>query len=400
MEWCRTAAVALVRNAIFLIAVISLVATGTSANAQVKIGFLVTTSGPGAAIGRDLIDGFKLGIRHGGGKLGGVPVELIIADDQAKPDVGRQAVDKMIDRDRIDILSGLIWSNVLLAVARPALDAGIFVISANAGPSVLAGKRCHPNFFAASWQNDNVHEAMGHHAQKSGYKRVYIMAPNYPAGRDALAGFKRFYKGEIAGEVYTQFGQLDYAAEIAQLRAAKPDATYFFYPGGMGINFVRQYAQAGLTKEIPLLGPSFSLDQIVLPAAGDAAIGALASTFWSEKLPNPANKRFVADFEAAHERIPSPFAAQAYDTARLIGSALKATGGRVDNKDAFRAAMLKADIDSVRGSFKLNTNHFPIQSYYLTEIVKDEKGRLIMDLRDTLLKDHGDAYVGDCKMGS
>jgi branched-chain amino acid transport system substrate-binding protein len=364
----------------------------------VKIGFIATLSGPGGGLGQDLLDGFTLGIKNSGGTLGGAAPELIVGDDQAKPDIGRQVADKMVERDRVDIVTGIVFSNVMLALAKPVLDSGTFLISANAGPSELAGKQCNPNFFAASWQNDTTHEAMGAYAETQGYKRVYLLAPNYPAGKDALAGFKRLYKGEILAEVYTQFGQLDYAAELAQLRAAKPDAVYFFYPGGMGINFIKQYSQAGLTRDIPILGPSFSLDQTILPAVGDAALGARASTFWSEKLANPANATFVADFEATYKRIPSPYAAQAYDAARLIDSALKATGGSVKNKATFRSALLAANFDSVRGPFKFNTNHFPIQNYYVTEIVKDDKGRPVMDLRGVVLSNHPDAYVGECKM--
>jgi branched-chain amino acid transport system substrate-binding protein len=239
---------------------------------------------------------------------------------------------------------------------------------------------------------------MGKYLADKGVKRVYLLAPNYPAGRDMLAGFKRFYKGEIVNEVYTQFGQLDYAAEIAQVRAAKPDGTFIFYPGGMGINFVKQYAQAGLVKEVPLYGPSFSIDQTILPAVGDAALGLWVSTFYSEKLKTPGNDKFVADFEADYKRIPSPYAAQGYDGAVIVDKALQAVDGKIEDKEAFRKALENVKFDSIRGPFRFNKNHFPIQDYYITEIVKDEKGRPVMEPRGTVLKDHGDAYVGECKM--
>jgi branched-chain amino acid transport system substrate-binding protein len=391
------------RNRILaLAAVCAIAAAPTWAQAQnkIKIGIITTLSGPQAGLGREMVDGFNLGVKHAGGKLGGVETEVIVGDDQFKPDVGKSVAERMVQRDRVDFVTGTVFSNILLALADPVLKdrRGVFLITSNAGPSEFAGKGCHQNYFSTSWQNDNVHEAMGQHMTNAGVKRAYIMAPNYPAGKDALTGFKRFYKGEVVSEVYTQLGQTDYAAEIATLRAAQPSATYFFYPGGMGIAFVRQYAQAGLTQQVPLFGPSFSLDQTILPGIGEAALGTYASTFWSEKLQNEANARFVRDFEASFNRIPSPYAAQSYDAAMLIDSALKATKGSVANKDALRNALRAANFNSVRGPFKFNKNHYPIQNYYLTQIVKDEKGRLVMDLRGVIFASHSDAYAQECKM--
>ena len=368
------------------------------AQEDIRIGFVSTFSGPQGVLGKEALDGFKLALKSTGGKLGGRNVKLIEVDDQAKPDAGRQAVDKLIESDRAHIITGIIFSNVMLAVAKPVLDSKTFYISTNAGPSQLAGKQCDPYFFSVSWQNDTTPEAMGAYTNEVGVKKIYLLAPNYPAGKDMLAGFKRLYKGEVAAEVYTTFGQLDYAAEIAQVRAAKPDGVFAFYPGGMGINFVKQYAQAGLTKDVPLYLPSFTLDGTTLPGVGDLAIGLPVSSFYSETLDNAANKQFVADFDAAYSRLPSPYAAQAYDGARAIDAALKSIGGKIEDKDAFRKAMEGVKFDSVRGAFKFNTNHFPIQDYYLTEVAKDAKGRLGMPMKKVILKDHADAYVGECKM--
>lgn len=376
-----------------------LIAAGSAcAQEPIKVGFLSTFSGPSGQLGQELLDGFNLAVEQNGGNLGGRRVEIVQGDDQAKPDVARQVADKMLERDKVQIITGVNFSNVMLAIAKPTLDAGAFIVSVNAGPSQYAGAQCNPHFFVASFQNDTAPEAMGVLLQKRGVKRMYLMAPNYPAGRDFLAGFKRFYKGEIAGEVYTSFGQLDYAAEIAQLRAAKPDGVFFFYPGGMGINFVKQYAQAGLKQTIPLYGPSFSLDQTVLPAIGDAALGAFASAFWAETFDNPQSQKFVADFEAKYGRIPSPNAAAAFDTARLLDAALKSIDGKIEDKQAFQKALETAKFDSLRGAFRFNTNHYPIQDFYLTEIVNDAKGRPIMAVRERIDSDHQDAYFKDCKM--
>ena len=386
-------------NKVFLAAVLAAaVPLPAAAQEPVKIGFISTFSGPSGGLGQELFDGFKLGLKSVGNKLGGRPVELIQADDQAKPDVGRQLADKMVERDRVHIITGINFSNVLLALAKPVLDSGTFLVNVNAGPSALAGAQCHPHFFSTSHQNDSTAEAMGIHVQKKGVKRMYLMAPNYPAGKDFVGGFKRYFKGEIVDEVYTAFGQLDYAAEIAQLRAKKPDGVFFFYPGGMGINFVRQYAQAGLKQEIPLYGPGPSLDQTVLPAMGDAALGAFASTYWAETLTDPASKTFIANFEADYGRLPSENAAQAYDGARLIAAALESIGGKIEDKAAFQKALETVKFDTVRPNFRFNTNHYPIQDYYLTEIAKDDKGRPVMALRGVIASGHQDAYAKDCKM--
>lgn len=379
-------------------AILLSVASGAAYSQQpVKIGFISTFSGPSGQLGQELLDGFKLGLKSSGDKLGGRAVEIVQGDDQAKPDVGRQLADKMIESDRVQIITGINFSNVMLAVAKPVLDAGAFVFSINAGPSQYAGKQCNARYFNESFQNDTLPEAMGLYLNGK-VKRAYLMAPNYPAGKDFLAGFKRTFKGEVAGEVYTAFGQLDYAAEISQLRSVQPDAVFFFYPGGMGINFVKQYAQAGLKDQIKLYGPSFSLDQTVLPGMGDAAIGAFASTFWTEDFDNVASKTFVADFEAAYGRVPSPNAANAYDGARMLDAALTSIGGKIDDKAAFQKALEDVKFDSVRGKFKFNTNHYPIQDAYLAEIVKDTKGRPGMKRLDLIKADLADAYVGDCVM--
>jgi len=385
------------RGAIALAAALLVAGTGQAAE-KVRIGFIATMSGPGGVLGQELLDGFNLGIQHRGGRLGGLPVELVTGDDQLKPDVGKQVAEKMLQRDQVDIITGVVFSNVMMAIAKPVTDAEVFIISSNAGPSPLAGKLCNPYFFNVAWQNDNTHEAMGQHVQAQGHGKVYLLAPDYQAGKDALAGFKRFYKGEIAGEIYTTVNQPDYAAELAALRAAAPDAVYAFYPGGMGVNFVKQYAQAGLKDEVPLYGPSFMLDQTVLKAQGDAALGLYDTSFWSATLDNPENQRFVADFEAAYGRLPSPYAAQAYDSALLIDSAIAAVGGKIEDKDAFRAALRAADFESVRGPFKFNKNHFPIQNYYLEQVVKDSQGRLINEFKGIVFEDHADAYHAECPM--
>ena len=369
---------------------------GPTAAQSVKIGFIATFSGPAGTLGQQLYDGFMLGIDHAGGKLGGLTPEIIKKDDQLKPDVGLQAAQELLQRDKVDFITGIVFANVMMAIYQPVIDSKTFLIGANSGPSPIAGARCSPFFFSSSWQNDDPHAAMGKYLQDKGVKRVYLMAPNYQAGKDAISGFKRFFKGEIVDEVYTAVNQPDYSAEIATLRSAKPDALYVFYPGGMGINFVKQYAQAGLVKTIPLYS-AFTVDATTVAAQGDAAIGMFGTASWTVDLKNPANERFVADFRKKYNYEPATYAAQAYDAAQMIDAAIKAVHGNLADKDGLRAAFKKADFKSVRGPFKFNNNGFPIQSYYLYEAVR-EGGKVLELNRGTLITDLADAYAKDCPL--
>lgn len=364
----------------------------------VKIGLLSTLSGPGAGLGIDIRDGFQLAVKLNGGKLGGLPTEVVVADDQASPDVGRQTADRLVKRDKVDFMTGIVFSNVMLAVGAPTFASKTFYISANAGPSQYAGEQCNPYFFSASYQNDNMHEAVGKTVTDKGFKRVALIAPNYPAGKDALTGFKRFFKGEVVSESYTPLNLLDYGAELSKLRAAKPDAVYIFLPGGLGINFIKQFVGAGLSKDMTLFGPGFSGDEDVIKAVGEPMLGMFNTSQWGHDLDNAANKKFVTAFEKEYGRLPTLYAAQGYDAAQLIGAAVRDTKGKLDDKVAVRKALEAAKFDSVRGSFKFNSNHFPVQDYYLRVITKDSKGRITNRTLGTVFKNHADAYVGSCKM--
>lgn len=365
-------------------------ATSSLAHAEpVKIGVITTLSGGGAGLGIDMRDAFTLAIKQSGNK----DVELVIEDDAQKPELAVQIAEKMIQGDKVDLMTGIIWSNLAMAVVPNAVAQEVIYLSPNAGPSALAGANCNPNYFNVAYQNDNFHEAMGQYANKD-YKNAFILAPNYPAGKDALTGFKRYYKGALAGEIYTQVGQTDYAAEIAQIRASGADTVYFFLPGGMGIAFMKQYAQSGVN--IPVMGPGFSFSQDVLPAIGDAALGVKNSATWSKDLDNGANKKFVEAFKAEYKRLPSIYAAQSWDTANLILAALSKAD--VKDKDAFRAALKAADFKSVRGKFTFNNNNHPIQNIYVREVVKEDDGVLTNKIIATAFEDHKDAYADKCGM--
>jgi len=377
---------------------IAAIASPALAEDAVKIGMVTTLSGPAGYLGADVRDGFMLAMKEEGGKLGGVDVEVLVEDDGLKPENGRAIAERFLERDEVEIITGVIFSNIAPVVAPLTLRAGKFYISPNSGPSSFAGKKCHENYFVASWQNDTLHESAGINATELGYKNAFILAPNYQAGKDALTGFKRFFKGDIVDEVYTQLGQTDYAAEIAKIRAAKPEMVFQFLPGGMGINFMKQYDQAGLNADIPLVLAAPSTDINILRAVGASMVGNANSAHWNHDLDNEANKAFVAGFEAEYDRLPTIYASQGYDTARLIASALRATGGDVtEDMDGFRTALKAADFDAVRGPFKFNNNHHPIQNWY-GRVVVEENGEFRNKTVGIIAADHADAYASECKM--
>ncbi|RRJ85514.1 ABC transporter substrate-binding protein [Aestuariirhabdus litorea] len=364
----------------------------------VKIGMITTLSGGGSSLGIDIRDGFQLAMNQEQGTLGGYPVELLVEDDARNPGTAKQIATRLTKKEQVDLLTGIVWSNLAMAVVPSVTRSGTLYISPNAGPSALAGEGCSANYFNVAWQNDNLHEAMGQYLTDKGFKNVYLLSPNYPAGKDALTGFKRFFKGTIAGEVYTKLGQSDYATELAALRAVNPDAVFFFLPGGMGISFLKQYQQAGLNNSVPLFGPAFSFDQGILKATGDSALGVVNSSQWSQDLDNAANKQFVSDFHKTYNRLPSLYASQGYDAARLIASALKATGGNIKDKEAFRAALKRAEFESVRGSFRFGNNQHPIQDIYIREVYRNDAGELTNRMIGVGLREHQDAYAKLCTL--
>ncbi|MDR5653591.1 ABC transporter substrate-binding protein [Ruixingdingia sedimenti] len=373
----------------------ALAASGALAD-PVKIGVITTLSGPAGYLGEDIRDAMALAIEMEGGKLGGVEVELVVEDDGLKPANGRQIAEKFMNDQGMKLLTGIVFSNVAGATVPDIVDNGAIYVSPNAGPSNLAGAGCHENYFVVSWQNDALHEASGAAAKKIGYKKAVALAPNYQAGKDAIEGFKRMFEGEVT-EIYTQLEQTDFAPEMAQIRAAAPEVVFQFHPGGMGIAFLKQYAQAGLQGQFPMVLSEPSTDAVVLNAVGDAADGIVATAHWNRDFDNAANKEFVAAWDAKYARPITYYAAQGYDTARLIGSALAKTGG-VDDIDALREALRAADFESVRGDFSFGPNQHPVQDWYVLDIVKGEDGKPAAVTREKLIEGYGDAYADQCKM--
>jgi branched-chain amino acid transport system substrate-binding protein len=370
-----------------------------TAQDPVKIGFISTFSGPVAVIGNDMRNSFELALDHLGRKMGGRPVEVIYEDDGFKPEVGKQKSEKLVQSDKVDFVVGYIWSNVLLASYKPVIDSKTFLISANAGPHQIAGELCSPYFFSSSWQNDQTPEAMGLYINQKGVKSVYLIGPNYAAGKDMLAGVAATFKGKVVGQDLTKWPtQLDFSAELAKAKAANPEAIFVFYPGAAGVQFLNQYAQAGLKGKIPLY-TAFTIDSLSLPRQKELALGVPGVQQWVNDLPNEANKKFVADFKKKYGNYPSFYGAQAYDAAMLLASVVSSVKDLGD-KAAVRKALEKADFKSVRGNFKYGNNHFPIQNFYLQDVVKDADGKLTLKTVATIVKDSQDRHHDKCKMAS
>ena len=382
--------------ALGLLAATILAGGAQAADGKLKIGLMFTLSGPAAVLGEQGRDGFLLAVETMNQKLGGLDTELVVIDDEQKPDIAANKARELVESDKVDFVVGPIFSNILQAIAKPVTDSGAFLISPNAGTSNFAGADCNKNLFVSSYQNDQVHEVLGKVAQDKGYARMFLLAPNYQAGKDSLAGFKHSYKGEVVGEIFTPLGQLDFSAELAQIAAVQPDAVFAFEPGGMGVNLVKQYRQAGL-EGIPFLS-AFTVDETTLPGQQDAALGFFGGANWAPDMDNPQSKAFVAAYEAKYGKVPGTYAMQAYDAAQMIDAAVKAAGGKLEDKDAIRAGLKAADFPSLRGNFKIGNNHYPIQDFYLVKAAKRDDGKYQTEIVEKVFSDFQDNYAASCKM--
>jgi branched-chain amino acid transport system substrate-binding protein len=378
-------------------AAIALTVGGAAAQDKIRIGLIYTLSGPASALGQQSKNGFELAVKDLGGKMAGKEVELFVVDDTLKPDLAIQKVSELIEKDHVDFVVGPIFSNVLVAIHKPVIDAGKIFISTNAGTSNFAGAACNQNFFVTSYQNDQIYEAIGEASNKLGYKHVYALVPNYPAGKDAIAGFKRTYKGEIVEESLVPLNTTDFAPEVSKLGASKADALFTFMPGGLGINLINTFVRAGLKDKLPVIS-AFTADEATLPVLKDNAIGIYGALTWAPNMDNPANKKFVSEYEAAYNGVPASYAMQAYDAANLINSAVVAVKGNVADQNGVRAALKKAAFTSVRGPFKFNTNGYPIEDFYLTKVAKRADGKYETQIAEKIFSNHADGYAKDCKL--
>lgn len=388
-----------VRGFLFPLFALALAGPATAADGPIKIGMITTLSGPAGYLGQDIRDGFALAIEGNGGKLGGKPVELLVEDDGLKPGNAKQIADRMLSEQHVKLFTGVVFANVAFAAVPEILDAGAIYISPNTASSTFAGKGCNANYFVSSWQDDSQGESAGALAQAGGYKSAFLIAPNYQAGKETMVAFKRFFKGKIVGETYTSLDQTDFAAEMAQIRAARPDVVYEFEPGGLGIAFIRQYKQAGLLNDIPMVVHPASLDHAILNAVGDAAIGLRVTSHWNTDFDNPENKAFVAAWTKKYgDRPITYYAAQGYDAALLVAAGLEKSPSGVDDARAFREALLSAKIKSVRGAFEFGKNQHPVQDWYALKAEKDASGKLILKTEGKVLTRHADVYAEQCNL--
>ena len=376
----------------------TMVACAAAAQERFRIGVISTMSGPAGTFGIETLAGINLGIKKGDGALGGVPVDVVTGDDQSRPDIGKQLAEKMMQQDRVNLITGTIFGQVVLAVAPAAFENRITFLSPLAGPSDFAGANCNRFFFTVGYQSDNPHEMMAKFLTAKHYRNVYVVVPNFPAGKDAVAGLKRYYKQPLAGEAYLPLNQVDYSTEIANIQSRKPEAVYIFLPGGMGINFIKQYKLAGLSKISPLIGPNFSFEEDVLRAVGDAALGSLNASHWSNDMPTQENREFVAAFEREYKRLPSAYAAMGYEVTQLLAAALPQLKGKLQDREALVKAIESAKFRSIRGNFRFNRNHMPIQDWVMRAVVRDDQGRVTNKTVDRIASGHVDAYGQNCNM--
>ena len=372
--------------------------TAVQAADRIRIGFLTTLTGPAAFLGRDMVNGAQLALDELGGRMGGVPAELVVEDDQLDGKTAVQKARKLLESDKVHLLSGMIFGNVTAAVSGVATKSGLITVATVGSIPPILGEGCHPNYFTMAWSIDQNYEALASHLNQVGVKSVVLMAPNYVAGKLVQAGFHRTYKGQVLAEIFTKIDQPDYSVEIAEVRSKKPQAVVVFYPGGMGINFLKQYKASGVMDSIPVYSSVFLTDESTFPALGDTPLGIVTTSNWNPELDNPANRKFVAAFRKKHDQRPTSMAAMGYDTLMLIGAAVGSVNGKVEDTDALRAALRKSQFQSVRGSFKFNHNHFPIQSYYLNQVAKDADGKLYNKLLGMAQKDVVDAFASKCRM--
>lgn len=394
MTPCRTTAAALLSLA--LAATVPGAASAQDAD-PVKIGFMATMSGPPGILGKHLHDGFQLAIDKADSTAGGRPIEVILVDDELKPDIAVTKAQELLERENVDFVAGVVFSNILMAVFRPVTESETFLIGANAGTSTVAGRRCNPFFFNVSWQNDQIHEVMGKYAQDQGLKSVFLLAPNYQAGRDAVSGFERHYGGEVVDVVYTPLGNLDFSAELARIASSGTEAVFTFMPGGMGVNLVKQFRQAGLADKVKFLS-AFTVDEATMMATKDDALGLFGASQWAMNLDAPGNAEFIEAFQEKYGYTPSHYAAQGFDAGQLIVDAVNEVGGDLSDKAAVRTALANSDFPSIRGDFSFNTNQFPVQDFYLTQATKTDDGRYIMEAVEKVFDDYGDVYAQECRM--
>ncbi|MBC7953081.1 MAG: ABC transporter substrate-binding protein [Rhodospirillaceae bacterium] len=365
---------------------------------SIVVGVVATLTGPGALAGQDLVDGFNLALKQLGGRFSNQEVRVVLADDKGSPDIARQQVKRLMDRERLDMVLTGVSAPSLATIIKPLVDARLFVLNLDQSPPALSGAECSQFLFSLAAPVDGLHEAMGQYLAAEHIRRVVVVGPQTGVTNDAVAALKRTFPGEVVAVLSPHPGAATFAPELDHIKQLKPDAIYSLLTGGMGGGFVRAWGASPLKGEIPLFPLWPAVERQMLPAMADAAQDMISIGTWGNDLDSIPNRRLNADFEMEFGRPPSTWAAQGYDAAFLVDSALKATNGKTSNEDALRTALRRADFISARGSFKFNTNQFPVLNYYLRKVSRDAKGRPTHEMRGVVLKEWRDRQAHSCPM--
>ena len=341
---------------------------------KLKIGLMLPATGTYAKLGSAIENGFRLHVAENGGKLGGRELEFVSVDDESDPSKAIDNVNKLVKRDKVDVLVGTVHSGVAMAMAKVAKETGTLYIDPNAGANAVTGAMCAPNTFRTSFSNWQPGYAMGQVVASSGHKKAVTITWKYAAGKESTDGFKESFEkagGKVVNELTVPFPNVEFQALLTEIASIKPDAVYTFFAGGGAVKFVKDYAAAGLKDSIPLYGAGFLTDG-TLDAQGAAAEGLLTTLHYADGLDNAKDKAFRLAYAKAYKEQPDVYAVQGYDAAQLLGAGLAAVKGDFSRKADISAAISKAKITSPRGPFTLSKSHNPVQDIYLRKVVGKE----------------------------
>jgi branched-chain amino acid transport system substrate-binding protein len=356
------------------VAALTIATSAVHAQEKVKVGFLLPYSGTFAALGVAIENGFKLYVAEKGGKLGGREVEYFKVDDESDPAKAIQNANRLVQRDKVDVLIGSVHSGVALAVTKVAKDNDVTLIVPNAGVGAITGALCAPNVFRSSYSAWQTAYSMGKVAATKGKKTAITVTWKYAAGDEQVAAFRQGFEeggGKVIKDLNVPFPNVEFQSILTEVASAKPEAVFGFFAGAGAVKFVQDFAGAGLNKSIALYGSGFLTDG-TLEAQGKSAQGLLTTLHYGDGLNTPRDNAFRLAYAKSFKMQPDVYAVQGYDAAQMYAAGLNAVGGDVKQKDALRKAIRSAKIDSPRGTFVLSKAGNPVQDFYLREVVGAE----------------------------
>ncbi|GIL06833.1 MAG: hypothetical protein AMXMBFR72_12900 [Betaproteobacteria bacterium] len=350
----------------------TLFAAAGAAHAQgkLKVGMMLPFTGTFAALGTAIDNGFKLYVQEQGGKLAGREIEYFVVDDESDPAKATDNINKLLNRDKVDVIVGTVHSGVAMAMAKAVRGSNAILIVPNAGAGAVTGAMCAPNIFRTSFSNWQTGFATGVAAAQRKHKTAVTITWKYAAGDEMVEGFKEAFEkagGKVLKDLTVPFPNVEFQALLTEIAALKPEMVFAFYAGGGAVKFVKDYAAAGLNKTIPLYGTGFLTDG-TLEAQGEAAQGILTALHYADNLNTPRDNAFRLNYAKTYKLQPDVYAVQGYDAAQLLAIGLAAVKGDVSKRNEMIAAMEKARIDSPRGGFTLSKAHNPVQDFYLRKV--------------------------------